>query len=114
MVDGVSHAVSPGDGGDHAARIQTILTAFRQVGMPLLQALAEGPGAKTDATAPNLSGEKFSALVESTVGLSRALAAQLGAGEEQIDAWVRWALAGAASQAVAARFKVTGEALQPD
>ena len=112
MADG-----TPQNPGDTAApRMQTILTAFRQVGMPLLQALAEGPGAKAEAgvaagKSPVLDGQKFGALVDSTVELSRALAAQLGASEDQIDDWVRWALAGAASQAVAARFKVTGEPL---
>src|SRR5277367_447726 len=94
-----------------AARMQTILTAFRQVGLPLLQALAEAPGAATGTPPGNpqlLDGQKFGALIDSTIELSRALAAQLGAGEDQIDGWVRWALAGAASQTVAARFKITG------
>ena len=58
--------------------------------------------------------EKFGALVDSTVGLSRELAEQLGASDDQCDAWVRWALAGAASQVVATSFQATGKALSDD
>jgi hypothetical protein len=99
------------------ARMQTLLTTYRQIGMPLLQALTETPqtGAEGEKTqAANLNSDQFNALVDSTVTLSRELAAQLGASEDQLDAWVRWALAGAASHVVAAYFKATGLALPPD
>ncbi len=112
MADGTPQAAVAEGRDASASRMQTILTAFRQVGMPLLQALAEAPGTAQNAgNTQGLQGEKFGALVDSTIELSRALSAQLGASEDQIDGWIRWALAGAASQAVAARFKVTGEAL---
>jgi hypothetical protein len=95
------------------ARLEGLLAAFRQVGMPLLQALAETPGGgengdKGEAAPSEPNVERFGALVDSTVALSRELAARLGAGEEQLDAWVRWALAGSASQVVAASFRATG------
>jgi len=97
------------------ARMQTLLIAFRQVGLPLLHALAEATGAdKAAGKVSDASGQQFGALVDSTVALSQELAAQLGADEDQIDAWVRWALVGAASQTVAARFKATGEPLPLD
>jgi hypothetical protein len=96
--------------------MQTLLTTFRQVGLPLLQALMETPAGKEGAgngtaqtAAPHT--EQFNALVDSTIVLSRELASQLGASEDQVDAWVRWALAGAASQVVAANFKATGQPL---
>ncbi len=93
--------------------MQTLLATFRQIGMPLLTALTETPGAGADG-APKSSGlnpDQFNALIDSTVVLSRELAGQLGATEDQLDAWVRWALAGAASQVVAASFKATGQPL---
>jgi hypothetical protein len=100
-----------------AAQMQTLLVAFRHVGLPLMQALGEAPGVAEAAAAgkpPGLDSQKFGALIDSTVELSRALAAQLGASEDQLDGWVRWALVGAASQTVAARFKITGEPLPPE
>src|SRR5271168_2751670 len=112
MADGSSQNLSPEDKGPaDRARMQTLLIAFRQVGLPLLHVLAEATGADK---APDANGQQFGALVDSTVALSHELAAQLGADEDQIDAWVRWALVGAASQTVAARFKATGQALPPD
>ncbi|HUY69386.1 MAG TPA: hypothetical protein VMV79_08815, partial [Alphaproteobacteria bacterium] len=96
----------------NAARMQTLLTAFRQVGMPLLQALAESaPWQETPPLETRV--EKFGPLVDSTVTLSREIAAQVGADEDKVDAWVRWALAGGASQIVASNFRATGNPL-PD
>lgn len=95
-----------GNGTEADARMQTMLAAFRQIGMPLLQAMAESPG-ETSGPDP----EKFSALIDSTVALSRELSTQLGANEDQLNAWVRWALAGSASQVVAANYRATGHAL---
>ncbi|MDP9128508.1 MAG: hypothetical protein M3N08_09655 [Pseudomonadota bacterium] len=112
MADGSSQNLSP-EGGDPADRVrmQTLLVAFRQVGMPLLHALAEGPRNAEGGKSMAIDNQQFGSLVDSTVALSHELAQQLGANEDQLDAWVRWALAGAASQTVAARFKATGEAL---
>ncbi len=96
--------------------MQTLLTTFRQVGMPLLQALMETPAGKEGETPqPSVSNsDQFNALTDSTIALSRELSAQLGASEDQIDAWVRWALAGAASQVVASHFKTAGQPLPPE
>lgn len=116
MAEGASQSLSPEDkgSGDHA-RMQTLLIAFRQVGLPLLQVLAEATGAdKAAGKISDANNQQFGALVDSTVALSHELAAQLGAEEDQIDAWVRWALVGAASQTVAARFKATGQPLPLD
>ncbi len=97
------------------SRLQTLLAAFRQVGMPLLQALAETPsgegGKPNDAAPSGPNAEQFGALIDSTVVLCRELAVQLGASEDQLDAWVRWALAGSASQVVAASYRATGHAM---
>ncbi len=98
---------------DDRAHMQALLLAFRQVGMPLLQVLNEAPAADgQQSTGPKI--EQFSALVDSTIGLSRALAEQAGASEDQIDAWIRWALAGASSQLVASNFRATGQALSAE
>jgi len=98
------------------ARLPSLLAAFRQIGTPLLQALAEVPGRGTEkqaaGAAPN--PEQFGALIDSTIALSRELASHLGAGEESLSASVRWALAGSASQVVAANFRATGHALPPE
>jgi len=96
-----------------SARMQSLLLTFRQIGMPLLQALAETPAAEGQPPQPAKIGQ-FGPLIDSTVDLSRALAAQLGASEEQVDAWVRWALAGAASQLVASSFRATGQPLSAE
>jgi hypothetical protein len=95
-------------GGTNAVRMQTLLTAFRQVGMPLLQVLTEAqPGA--EGAPPAIKVEQFGALVDSTVALSQELAQQLGASGEKVDAWVRWAIAGGASQVVASRYRANGQ-----
>ena len=112
MADGASQTIDTAA----QARMQTLLTTFRQVGMPLLTALTETPaagaqGAENPPKPPGLNGEQFGALVESTVILSQQLASKLGASDDQLDSWVRWSLAGAASQVVAAHFKATGQPL---
>jgi hypothetical protein len=109
MADGSSQGIDPAV----QARMQTLLASFRQVGLPLLQALSETPPADGGKSVP-LDGKKFGALIDSTVTLSRALAAQLGASDDQLDAWVRWALAGSASQVVASNFQATGEAMSSE
>ncbi len=111
MADGSSQTLDP----TAQARMQTLLTTFRQVGMPLLTALNETPaGEGAEAKPATLNAEQFGALIDSTVTLSNELAAKLGASEDQLDAWVRWALAGAASQIVASHYKATGQPLPAD
>ncbi len=95
---------------EQTANIQTLLVAFRQVGAPLMQALAEAPaGAKSDVPG-QIDTAPFVQLVDSTVELNKALASVLGGQEEQLDPAVRWSLVGAASQVVAASFRSSGHA----
>ena len=90
------------------SRMQTLLTAFRQLGLPLLQAASEAQN-KEDGEEPKpLNVEILGSLVDSTVMLSQKLASQVGASEDQVDAWVRWALAGAAAQVVGTSYKTSG------
>jgi hypothetical protein len=99
------------------ARMQSLLTTFRQIGLPLLQALTDtAANRQAQGQAPEQSPnvELFNALVDSTVTLSQKLAAKLGASDDQIDAWVRWSLVGAASQVIASNFKATGQPMQAD
>ena len=104
------------DKATSGANVQTLLASFRHIGMPLLRALSE---AHRDAETGNkvvdgINAEKFSALIDSTVVLSRELADTLGGGNKDMDAWVRWALVGSASQAVASNYSATGKALTED
>ncbi len=102
------------DENSEKSRMQTLLMAFRQLGLPLLQAASESQNKQEgDASAP-LNTEAMGPLVDSTVMLSQKLAAQAGASEDQVDAWVRWALAGAAAQVVASSYKASGRLLTED
>jgi len=105
MADGSTQTPDPGK----TARMQTLLTAFRQVGMPLLQVLSESAPGGDGAGGPAVKTAHFGILIDNTVTLSQFLSAQMGASEDQIDAWIRWALAGAASQVVASNFRATGQ-----
>jgi len=111
MADG-----SQTSGADNTAHMKALLLALRQIGMPLLQVLTETPagGAGGTSGAAAVKAEQFGALVDNTVSLSQALSAQIGAGDEPVDAWVRWALAGAASHVVASNYRATGQPLPPD
>jgi len=96
---------------DANQRMQTMLASFRQIGLPLLQALAENGGQKNQAPASEAvdKTEQFNALVDSSIHLSRELAKEIGAEEAELDSAVRWALSGSASQVVAANFRATGK-----
>jgi hypothetical protein len=98
----------------NTSKMQTLLTAFRQLGLPLLQAASETPSGDSKAEGRTLNVNILGPLVDSTVLLSRKLAEQLGASEDQVDAWVRWALAGAAAQVVGAAYKTSGHPLTED
>ncbi len=94
--------------------MQALLTAFRQLGLPLLQAVGEAQSRdqNSDPSTPApINAAILGPLVDSTVMLSQKLAAQLGASEDQVDAWVRWALAGAAAQTVGSAYKTSGRAM---
>lgn len=94
-------------------RMQTLLAAFRQIGMPLLQSLVEVAGAKGEGQSVT-DGKDFNALIDSTVNLSQEIAKEIGANETDLDASVRWALAGSASQVIAASYHATGEHMKPE
>ena len=99
------------DATSDQSRMQAVLTTFRQLGLPLLQAASDAQNRQSgeggeEPQALNLA--VFGPLVDNTVMLSRKLAAQAGASEEQVDAWVRWALAGAAAQVAGAAYKTSG------
>ncbi|MGE0109935.1 MAG: hypothetical protein AB7S81_09305 [Bdellovibrionales bacterium] len=96
------------------ARMQTLLAAFRQIGMPLLQTMAEVSSSGDAEKKPKDDPAQFNGLVESAVKLSRELAKEIGAEESDLDSSVRWALAGSASQVVAATFRATGAAVKDE
>jgi hypothetical protein len=110
MADGTTTADST-----TASRMQSLLTTFRQIGLPLLQALTDtSQNRQGGNTEPSPNVELFNALVDSTITLSQKLAAKLGASDDQVDAWVRWSLVGASSQVIASNFKATGQPMQED
>lgn len=94
---------------DANAHMQTLLAAFRQVGMPLLQTMAEVSGTKEGKDKTVDDAVQFNGLVESAVKLSQELTKEIGVDEGELDSAVRWALAGSASQVVAASFRATGK-----
>jgi len=90
----------------NTSQMQARLAAFRQLGVPLLQAASEPGG---EGNAPRTVNTAILApLVDSTIMLSQKLAQQLGASDEQVDAWIRWALVGAAAQTVGSAYKTSG------
>jgi hypothetical protein len=92
--------------------MQTLLTTFKQIGMPLLQALTDQNAQKAADGAPiPTNSDQLNAMVDSTINLSKALSDELGGSEDQVEPWVRWALAGASSNIVAAHYKITGQPL---
>ncbi|HAX92007.1 MAG TPA: hypothetical protein DCY07_07355 [Rhodospirillaceae bacterium] len=97
-----------------SARLQTLLAAFRQVGLPLLQSLVEVSGSQGGGEEGVMRAERMAALVDCTVSLSRALTKEMRADEDNLDASVRWALSGSASQVVAAHYQATGRVLSPE
>lgn len=95
--------------------ISRLLTGLKQVGMPLMQAALEAQGHEGQgSTSAVPDAAVLTALADSSLILVKALSAQLGAREDEMDAWVRWALAGAASQVTAAAFRATGKPLGAD
>ena len=93
------------------ARIQSMLASFRQIGVPLLQVLAEttDPAHSGEGASEEARSEHFTSLVDSTVFLSREIAKEIGGGEASLEPSVRWALCGSACQVVAANYKATGK-----
>lgn len=99
------------------AQLQTMLAAFRQVGMPLLQAMVDVSaenGALVSAEAESFQTQRMGDLVECAVLLSREMAKEIGAEEGDLAPSVRWNLAGSASQIVAASYQATGQLMSAE
>lgn len=98
------------------SRMKALLVAFRQLGLPLIQAINEAreKSGGTASSPEDKITDAMGPLVDATVMLSQKIAVQVGANEDQIDAWVRWALAGASSQIVGAAFKASGRILSEE
>ena len=101
---------------DSNCTMQTLLASFRQIGLPLLQALAEASNQNKSTTEEGVAdkSKQFNDLVESSINLSRELAKEIGCDETSLDPAVRWALSGSASQVVAASFRATGKAVSQE
>lgn len=104
--------VQQGDKESNGARVPSLLAAFRHIGLPLMQALAEARGGERPAG--GFDERLYGGLVNSTVMLCRELGAQLDDQDDHLDAAIRWTLAGSASQVVAANYRATGRALSDD
>ena len=96
------------------SQMQTLLTVFRQLGLPLLQAASEAQSKDNKDQIQPVNIELLNTLAQSTVMLSQKLAAEAGASEDAIDAWVRWALVGAAAQVVGSTYKSSGKPLSEE
>ena len=105
----VSQNVDPAE-----QRIRALVATLRHIGAPLAVAVSEvqsmnvQAGTAASAGAPQAEAEMLGRLVDSVVTASQSIAAEVGAKDQPIDDWVRWAVVGAASQCVASRFRATG------
>lgn len=98
---------------DTEARVQTLLAAFRQIGMPLVQAIVEQESQGGVRISPAL----LNGLIDNTLELSRKIVADVAEEDgafEAIDPNLRWALTGAASQLVGTAFKAWGKPLDEE
>jgi len=95
-------------------KMQTLLASFRTIGMPLLKSLVEVSSLSENDDDNIVQVKDFNSLIDSTVLLSQEIAKEAGADEENLDANVRWALAGSASKIVAANYQATGEHITQD
>ncbi len=114
MIDSTSNESAK----DSGAHLQVMLAAFRQVGMPLLQAMVDVSGSldasESGAEAEDSQVQRMGDLIECAVLLSRELAKEMGADEESLAPSVRWNLAGSASQIVAANYQATGQLMSAE
>jgi len=96
------------------ARVQTLLAAFRQIGMPLVQAIVEQESQGGVRVSPQLLND----LIDNTLSLSHKMAEKIAGGEvtafEEMDPHMRWALTGAASQIVGTGFRAWGKPLDDE
>lgn len=99
---------------DPSVRMQTLLASFRQIGMPLLQVLAENAGPDEQNKTEADKSQQFGELVDSAIHLSVEMSKEIGVSEHELDPGVRWALSGSASQVVAAGYRATGKTMTSD
>lgn len=92
--------------------MQSLIATFRQLGLPLLQATCEYHNKEEKPDGLNL--EALGALVDSTIMLSQKIAAQAGASDAPVDAWVRWAAASASAQAIGASYRMCGRVMSEE
>lgn len=109
----MSETVDNAPSQDDNKQMQTLLASFRQIGMPLLRSLVEVSGS-VDGAADVEQAADFNTLIDSTVVLSQEISNEIGAKEGDLDPAVRWALAGSASQVVAANYHATGEHMKAE
>jgi hypothetical protein len=96
------------------SRMQSIVATFRQLGLPLLQAVNESRPKEDGAAVAGLNLEALAPLIDGTIMFSQKLAAQAGASEDQIDAGARWALAGASANVVGAAYKMSNKVMSEE
>ncbi|MGE4351465.1 MAG: hypothetical protein AB7E52_04670 [Bdellovibrionales bacterium] len=99
---------------DFDARMQTLLASFRQIGMPLLQVLAESTSTAADVPSDVNKPEEFAKLVDGSINLSVELSKEIGVDSTELEPSVRWALSGSATQVVAAGYRATGKVITPE
>ncbi|MGE3769686.1 MAG: hypothetical protein AB7G06_01910 [Bdellovibrionales bacterium] len=100
-----------GHGPDLRARV----AAVQKIITPLLMAIYEVQGSigQTGTEATNQNIDLLGKLLDNTVTFSQQTATQLGGGTGAEHDWVRWGLATASSQCVAAHYRATGRPLPP-
>lgn len=93
------------------ADLQSLLAAFRLVGAPLMQAVAESAGGENTPTDNRLipDTEQFAALIKAAMNLSRLLTPTgIGDDDNNTDgSAIAWKLFGTSSKVVAAYYKST-------
>jgi len=96
-------------------RTSSLIAAFRLIGAPLMQALAETRGAAEKETQNAFDEKSYSSLIDSAIALSRELGAKIGSEDGALpDPSVRWAVAGSASQIVAANYRAAGRVMSQE
>ncbi len=106
------------------AKLPSLLVAFRLVGVPLMQAMAEAAASAAEGSSKSAeeagetagSSDRFAELIDSAVALSSAIASGIkdSSQGEADDASLRWELVGPASQVVAAHYRASGHAMTAD
>jgi hypothetical protein len=92
------------------------VAVLKHVATPLLQAIADAHrAAKTEAPpSPEQESQTLNLLVDGTLALAGAAIEGLNDQNDPMEDSVRWALVAAAAHNVAARFRATGQPMQPE